>query len=152
MENLIYEIINYYRPNTIYPEQRQNFACIVHGHDVHPSARVYPETKIYKCYACGAYYGPVGLVRAMEGFTSNEEARDFIFKNFGIRLGTDFQPVENELLQAYRNEIIKLTIKYRHPRFNKIYYELDQAYRKKDEDKLKWIFEGLKKYGQTKNS
>jgi hypothetical protein len=44
----------------------QQFKCHLHGHDQKPSARVYPSTNSFHCWACGKSRDPISLVMDAE--------------------------------------------------------------------------------------
>jgi len=149
-DDLIYEVVNYYRHNHVEIGQSRNFSCISHGPDQTPSARIYPETRTYRCYTCGLRGGPIRLVQEMEGFTTKQKAKDFIRATFGINLKDEEIEVDKKMLYTYVDEIVRLVIKYRHPRFNRIYFELDEARFNEDLPLLEKMWKGLVVYGSKK--
>jgi len=56
----------------VFPEggdREQQFSCDLHGdgHDTKPSARVYPDSASFYCFACGQTRDAITLVREKEG-------------------------------------------------------------------------------------
>jgi len=47
-------------------EVEQQFKCHLHGNDQKPSARVYPSTNSFHCWACGKSRDPIALVMDAE--------------------------------------------------------------------------------------
>jgi len=45
----------------------QQFRCHLHGNDQKPSARVYPSTNSFHCWACGKSRDPINLTMDAEG-------------------------------------------------------------------------------------
>mgnify|MGYP002877689164 CR=1 FL=1 len=58
-----------YRVHPDGEDREQQFACDLHGDgsDSKPSARVYPETASFHCFACGRSRDAITLVREKEG-------------------------------------------------------------------------------------
>lgn len=58
-----------YRVRSDGGEREQQFQCDLHGtgRDNKPSARVYPESNSWYCFACDATRDPIGTVMAKEG-------------------------------------------------------------------------------------
>ena len=57
---------------TVHPEggdREQQFSCDLHGdgHDTKPSARVYPDSASFHCFACGRSRDAITLVQEKEG-------------------------------------------------------------------------------------
>ena len=51
------------------PDHEQQFSCSLHGDgtDGKPSARAYPDSNSYYCFACGRTRDPIAVVREKEG-------------------------------------------------------------------------------------
>ena len=52
-------------------DSEQQFRCHLHGDDGKPSARVYPQTNSFHCWACSKSRGPIGLIMDAEGLDLN---------------------------------------------------------------------------------
>jgi len=69
----------------VHPEggdREQQFSCDLHGdgHDSKPSARVYPRTSSFYCFACGKTYDAIGLVQLKEQVNFSEACRKLEMK------------------------------------------------------------------------
>ena len=74
-------------------EYEQQFSCDLHGdgRDSKPSARVYPDSGQFFCFACGRSRDVITLVREKEGITFYEAVR-----KLEHRFGLDPLPWEDE--------------------------------------------------------
>jgi hypothetical protein len=65
------EVLDFYgyRVDITAPDRQQQFSCDLHGdgRDGKPSARYYPDTGQFFCFACGQSRDAIGLVREKEG-------------------------------------------------------------------------------------
>lgn len=135
LKGLIYEVINDARPGTIEPGQTRNISCVIHGSDVKPSARVFPDTETYICYACGTYCDVIGLIMKLEE-VEFLDAIKIIADRYGIILKGGAKKKKEEDLGPLVRFCEDAVIETRHERFNKIYFEIDRAHQNKDAQRL----------------
>lgn len=66
-----------YRVRVEYGDREQQFQCDLHGdgRDGKPSARLYPDSQSFYCFACGRQRDAVQLVREKRGFSFPEALR-----------------------------------------------------------------------------
>lgn len=64
------------------PDQSVQLRCNFHGdgHDQTPSARYYPESDSYKCYACDQLYDSVEYYRRANDLTFEDTIKMFLVK------------------------------------------------------------------------
>ena len=62
--------------------REQQFKCDLHGdgHDNAPSARVYPETNTWYCFACGKVRDSISTVMEKEGLDFNQACKGLEIK------------------------------------------------------------------------
>lgn len=67
-------------------DREQQFSCDLHGDgtDTKPSARVYPESSSFHCFACGRSRDAITLVREKEG-VSFWEAVKWLESQYGLK-------------------------------------------------------------------
>lgn len=66
--------------------------CPLHGDDTHPSARIYEDTNMFKCYACDVVKSNLGLYCAVEATSISQGILDLVtlFKTDLIKMGYDW--------------------------------------------------------------
>lgn len=83
----IAQVLNWYgyRVDSSNVEREQQFSCDLHGdgRDSRPSARLYPESNQWYCWACSQSRDAVATVRAKENKTF-WDALDILEKRYGL--------------------------------------------------------------------
>ena len=147
MNDLIYTVFNYYSDDHVSPGTTVQVACLFFENhkndDWSKSARIYSDTEKYHCFKCGITLDAVGLVKEMEELDWKDTLK-FIEEKFYVKLGKHKKP-KKSLLFTYEDLIVKFVVQKRLKQFNKIYMEMDKAIRNEDQDRLKYLLEGVKR-------
>jgi len=76
-------------------EREQQFSCDLHGNgsDSKPSARVYPDSNSWYCFACGKARDAIGTLREKWGYDFNQ-ACAYLEKTYGISYTPSYENQE----------------------------------------------------------
>jgi hypothetical protein len=74
----IYELFDLADPPVRYKTDKKpcQISCPFHGHDVRPSARVYPDTNTFRCFFCSKSWTPVSFWAETNGWYKSEDKLD----------------------------------------------------------------------------
>lgn len=81
-------------------DREQQFPCDLHGdgHDGKPSARVYPSSASFFCFACAKTYDAISLVQTKEGVGYSEACRKLEGKyNLSAWAGRELEHLPKEI-------------------------------------------------------